>query len=226
MRALAASLLLLVASALAHSQYASMKKTARFLTLQMWSGRMDEALASRGAAKHAPAAWRAGDPHWEAAKAKCLARFDKRLDDLIDAPEPQAVAAKSFTTILNDQDADAAGAKLAALGPELINYSDNVIIAVDLMMQTKATNPMDPAVRDEIKRRREKAGLHEPPKDDALTAAAMDKSVRQFMTARSAAVQALSTALNGQLELQFFDQQDAFAKDIDGAIRDCVKAHK
>src|SRR5438132_80643 len=172
MNALVPMVLFMVSSALAHSQYPSIKKTARFLTLQTWEGRVEEMLAKRGAATGAPSAWHAGDPHWDAAKAKELARFGKAVDELLEAPDPERIASKSFTTVLDDHAADLAGARLSGpLGAELVNYSDNVIIAVELMMQKNVTNPLDPAVREETKRRQAKAGLHQPPNDAALNAA-------------------------------------------------------
>ena len=68
MRGLTPVVLFVVASTLAHSQFASMKKTARSMTLQTWEGRVDDMLAKRGGAKGAPAAWHAGDPHWDSGK--------------------------------------------------------------------------------------------------------------------------------------------------------------
>lgn len=203
-----------------------MKKTARFLALHTWETRVDDMLATRGSAKGAPSAWRAGDPHWDAARAKTLAHLGKAVDDLLDAPEPEAIAAKSFTAILNDKDADAASAKLAGpLGPELQNYADYLTIAVALMTARPNTKPSDPAVKAEVERSQQQAGVHRPPNDAALTAAASEPAMRQFMSARSSAVQSLASALEGQLNLYVFDRQEALAKEIDGAVRDCQKAH-
>src|SRR5256885_1525434 len=85
----------------------AMTKTARFLTLQMWETRVDDMLATRGAAAGAAAAWHPGDPHWDAEKAKIAGYLAKAVDDLLDAPEPESVVRKSFTTVMSDADADA-----------------------------------------------------------------------------------------------------------------------
>jgi len=226
MRGLTPVVLFVVASTLAHSQFASMKKTARSMTLQTWEGRVDDMLAKRGGAKGAPAAWHAGDPHWDSAKAKTLAHIGKAVDDLLEAPDPERIATKSFTTILDDKDAGAAAATLGGkLGPELLNYSDYLTIAVALMTARPNTNPNDPVLREEVAEHQQKAGVHRPPDDAALTAAAMEKPMRQFMSARSSAVQAVVSALDGQLNLFVFDRQEALAREIDGAIRDCAKTH-
>jgi len=106
------SLFLVVASSIAHSQLASMKRIARFLVLQTWEGRFDQVLASRGAETGASPSWRAGDPQWEAVKSKWVSLFGKGVDDLLQAPDAEQIVTKRFTEILTDENADAAAAKL------------------------------------------------------------------------------------------------------------------
>src|SRR5205085_778832 len=47
---------------LAKAQFPSVRKTARFVTLQKWDGRVDGMLGSYGQAHAAPAAWRLSNP--------------------------------------------------------------------------------------------------------------------------------------------------------------------
>ena len=204
---------------LARAQLPSVRKTARFVTLQRWDGRVDDMLASYGQAHGAPAAWRAGDPHWEDAKTKLLARLGKRIDQLASDSEAEALMMKGFAH-LSDAEADAAAAKVT---PDIIDYSDVIIISVETMEDRKLTNPLDPAVLAVQK----KWGARPPDPNSPVVAAVKDPTIRRLMDARSSAVRFLSTGYDGQLQLLLYDRQDAFARDLDTALAACAKAkHK
>ena len=204
---------------LARAQFPSVRKTARFVTLQRWDPRFDDMLASYGKAHAAPAAWRSGDPHWEEAKGKFLARFATRIDQLSSDPEADTLMMKGFAR-LSDADADAAAAKV---NPDIINYSDVVIISVTTMEDKRLTSPVDP----EVIAARKKSGAHPVLPGSPVEQEVKDPSVRRLMDARSSAVRFLSTGFDGQLQLLLFDRQDAFQHDIDVALAACAKAkHK
>src|SRR5262245_16085908 len=216
MRTAVSALLLAAVSTLTHSQLPSIVKTARFVTLQRWEGRIDEMLARYGQTHQAPASWRADDPHWEQAKAKLLARFGKAIDELASAPDAEALVAKGFAS-MSDKDADAAAARVT---PEFLNYSDLVIVSVEVMSDRKITSPVDPAVLEVQKT----WGGAKPPRDYDP---GKDPSSRKLMDARSSAVRFLSTGLDGQLKLFVFDRQEAIDREIAAALAACVKAkHK
>jgi hypothetical protein len=204
---------------LARAQFPSLRKTARFVTLQRWDGRVDEMLATYGQVHAAPPAWKPGDLHWEEAKAKMLARFSARIDQLLPDPETEALMMKGFAT-MSDADADGVAVKV---NPDIIDYSDVVIISVETMVDKNLSSSIDPAVLA-VQR---KWGAKPVAPNSPVAAAANDPGVRRLMDARSSAVRFLSTGLDGQLQLLLFDRQVAFQKDIDTALAACAKArHK
>ena len=200
---------------LAHSQLPSIVKAARFVTLQKWDGRVDELLASYGQSHQAPPAWKAGDPHWEQAKAKLLARFGAAIDELASAPDAETLVMKGFAT-MSDAEADAAASRLT---PEILNYSDHLIIAVEAMTNKNTTNSLDPVVQET----RKKWGTPPPARDSAVYEAVKEKSIAKLINARASAVRFLATGLDGQLQLFVFDRQEAIGREIGAAIAACAK---
>ena len=201
---------------LAKAQFPSVRKTARFVTLQKWDGRVDGMLGSYGQAHAAPAAWRAGDPHWEEAKAKILGRLAQRIDQLSPDAEAEALMMKGFAGV-SDAEADGAAAKIT---PDVVDYSDVIIISVETMEERRLSNPLDPAVVAVQK----KWGARAFPPGSPVHEAVKDASVKRLMDARASAVRFLSTGFDGQLQLLLFDRQDAFQHDIDAALAACAKA--
>ena len=201
---------------LVHNQLPSIVKVARFVTLQRWDERVDQLLDAYGKSHQAPAAWHAGDAHWDQAKAKLLARFGKAIDDLSSAPDAEALVKKGFVS-MNDADADAAASKATR---EILDYSDVLIVSVAVMTDKNLKNSLDPAVQDAQK----KWGAPVPSKDSSVYGAAREPSVAKLLSARDSAVRFLSTGFDGQLQLFVFDRQEALGREIGAALAACAKA--
>lgn len=178
----------------------------RTLTVITWVGRCNDVLSGAPGAKALGAKWNPSEPHWDKTVDAMLDAVMARFDQLRDAREARARMDLPFQSDLTEAEA----AEILALAPaerkELDDYADTLTLAVSLLQHRSDLKVGTPEYRKALAPLLTMAKipeLRDPPKTKLS-----EKTIRDYRQARSAAVDFLLSAMDGQLQLFFNDHYD------------------
>ena len=180
---------------------------ARTIAIVNWVGRINQLLAEEPAGKTLGAKWNTNEPHWDKAVDEMTGTMMKVFDDLRGAPEALQRLSMPFQSQLTEDEAG----EVLALPPDqrkqLDDYADTMTLAVTLLEHRPELKVGSQLYRDSLARLTEMAGL--PKVRDVPKVKLAEKTMRDYQQARTAGVQFFLTAMDGQLELYYFDHRDA-----------------
>jgi hypothetical protein len=182
---------------------------ARTITVVNWVGRCNETLAKQPAAQSLGAKWNPSEPHWDKAVDEMLTRVMGRFEELHDAPEALERLAKPFDTHLTEAEAQEILALSADDRRAVDDFADTMTLAISLLEHRSDLKPGSQDFKESLARLTGMAKL--PEVKDVPKVKLAKKTLDDYRLSRSAAVDFYQTAMQGQLELFFFDHQDAFA---------------
>jgi hypothetical protein len=214
---------------LADQAHPRISEIAHGLTVDTWSERVGSFVTAAPTASIAGANWRPGDPHWESAKRNLLGHVDQWTTDLLADPQAIEIVRRSFATSLSADRATAIQPELAAEAThDLPALQDRIHLMVrfaEKHPELKIGTPEFTAASSEwIERMKLGSGM--PEQTDALIALMRSSAGGAYGQARAFATDALVTALDGQLELRFFDLREAILEEIAGEAKACARAHR
>jgi hypothetical protein len=180
---------------------------ARTITIVNWVGRINQLLADAPGGKALGAKWNAAEPHWDKAVDEMVGMMMKVFDDLRGAPEALQRLSMPFQSNLTEAEA----IEVLALPPDerkqLDDYADTLTLAVTLLEHRPELKVGSQLYRESLARLTGMAKL--PEIRDVPKVKLAEKTMRDYRQARTASVQFLLTAMDGQLELYYFDHRDA-----------------
>lgn len=194
---------------------------ARTITVVNWVGRCNEALAKQPAGQSLGAKWNPSEPHWDKAVDEMLTRVMGRFEELHDAPQALERLAQPFETHLTEAEAGEILALSADDRRQVDDFADTMTLAVQLLEHRSDLKPGSPEFKASLARLTGMAKLPEIKDVPKVTLA--KKTMDDYRLARSAAVDFYRTAMQGQLELFFFDERDAFTSIATKAARAAAK---
>ena len=186
-------------------------RVAGTMTIFTWTERVDEFLGATPNAKALGAKWNSKEPHWDKAHDQMILKIMSAYDDLSAAPEAHERMDKPFQSPLTEAEAAEVLALSAEDRQKLDDWNDAIGLGVFMASQHPDLKIGSPAWRSALKNLGDIAGvptdLKEPP-DVKLSKGAMD----HYKQARNFGAEFLRTAVDGQLQLFFFDRGEAFRK--------------
>lgn len=223
MKAFAVSLLLLTGAGLAFAAQPTKRqelsnqsrkrltRVAGTMTIFTWTERVDEFLGATPNAKALGAKWNSKEPHWDKAHDQIILKIMDAYDQLSAAPEAHQRMDMPFQSPLTEPEAAEVLALSADDRQKVDDWNDAIGLGVFMASQHPDLKIGSPAWRSALKNLGEIAGVPtdmKTPPDVKLSKAAMD----HYMRARNSGAEFLRSAVDGQLQLYFFDQGEAFRK--------------
>lgn len=178
----------------------------RTLTVITWVGRCNDVLAGVPAGKALGAKWNPSESHWDKTVDAMLDTVMKRFDDLHNAREARARMDLPFQSDLSEEEAAEILALSSAERREIDDYADMLTLAVNLLQHRsdlKVGTPEYKKALAPLLAMSKIPEMHDPPKVKLG-----EKTMRDYRQARSAAVDFLRSAMDGQLQLFFNDHFD------------------
>jgi hypothetical protein len=175
----------------------------RTLTSVDWVARINELMAGTPGGKALGEKWNPTESHWSKAADEILRRVMKAFDDLDDAPEAHARMELPFQSNLTEAEAAEVLALSTAELQQVDDYADTLTLAVKLLEHRSDLKPGSPEYRAALKPLLEMS--HLPELHDVPKTSLSAKTMNDYRHARTAAVDFLQTAIDGQLQLYFFD---------------------
>lgn len=217
------------AASLAESAYPALARLAVKLVAEQWAARADELLASAPLEAPAGPAWRAGDEHWEAAKAELVARVERWATSLSQASEAKEVVVGRFSGSLKGDQVAAVAARLADPATSGFGeYCDVVHLGAEFAAAHPELRVGSREFQGAFTRFLTRVGV---PASTMARSSALDALMRSpegtaYSTARGFALRALAHQLDGQVQLRFYDAQADVASDIEAAAARCRSGHR
>jgi len=186
-------------------------RVAGTMTIFTWTERVDDFLGATPNGKALGAKWNSKEPHWDKAHDQMILRIMNAYDELSAAPEAHQRMDLPFQSQLTEAEA----AEVLALSPEdrqkLDDWDDAIGLGVFMASQHPNLKIASPAWKSALKSLGDIAGvptdLKEPP-DVKLPPATLE----HYKQARNSGAEFLRVAVDGQLQLFFFDRNEAFRK--------------
>lgn len=222
MRASAVAVLLLTATTiaaatptkrqeLANQSRKRLTRVAGTMTIFLWTEHVDEFLGRAPNGKALGAKWNSKEPHWDKAHDQMILKIMTAYDDLSAAPEAHHRMDLPFQSPITEAEA----AEVLALSPEdrqkVDDWDDAIGLGVFMATQHPDLKIGSPAWKSALKNLGDIAGVPtdmKAPPDVKLSATTMD----HYKQARNSGAEFLRTAVDGQLQLYFFDQGETFRK--------------
>jgi hypothetical protein len=186
-------------------------RVAGTMTIFTWTERVDEFLGKMPNGKALGAKWNAKEPHWDKAHDQMILRIMDAYDQLSAAPEAHARLDLPFQSPLTETEAAEVLALTAEERQKLDDWDDAIGLGVFLASQHPDVKIGSPAWRSALKNLGDIAGVPtdlKTPPDVKLPAATID----HYKQARNSGAEFLRVAVDGQLQLFFFDRREAFQK--------------
>lgn len=211
--------MLLLACAAAHAESANKRaqlaaqsrdgvtNIARTLTIVSWIGHINDALSKAPGAAALGRDWNPNEPHWDKAVDELMDAVMGAFDELKSAPDAFERLAAPFQTNLSEEEATQV---LALAGDErkaLDAYADTLALAVNLLQHRSGLKIDSQDYKDSLARLVKMAKL--PEVADAPKLQLPAKTRDDYRHARMSSVDFLTTAMDGQLNLYWFDHQPA-----------------
>ncbi|HEY2323374.1 MAG TPA: hypothetical protein VGJ82_10995 [Thermoanaerobaculia bacterium] len=186
-------------------------RVAGTMTIFTWTEHVDDFLGRAPNGKALGAKWNSKEPHWDKAHDQIILKIMSAYDDLSAAPEAHRRMDMPFQSPLTEEEA----AEVLALSPEdrqrVDNWNDAIGLGVFMATQHPDLKIGSPAWKSALKNLGNIAGVPtdlQAPPDVKLSKAAMD----HYKQARNFGAEFLRIAVDGQLQLFFFDRREAFLK--------------
>ena len=186
-------------------------RVAGTMTILTWTERVDEFLGATPNGKSLGAKWNSKEPHWDQAHDQMILRIMNAYDELSAAPEAHQRMDLPFQSPLTEAEA----AEVLALSPEdrqkVDDWDDAIGLGVFIASQHPNLKIGSPAWKSALKNLGDIAGVPtdlKAPPDVKLSPTTLD----HYKQARNSGAEFLRTAVDGQLQLFFFDRNEAFVK--------------
>jgi len=195
-------------------------RVAGTMTIFIWTERVDDflgatptgkALGATPNGKALGAKWNSKEPHWDKAHDEMILRIMNAYDELSAAPE----AHQRMDLPFQSQMTEAEAAEVLALSPEdrqkLDDWDDAIGLGVFMASQHPDLKIGSPAWKSALKSLGNIAGVPtdlKAPPDVKLPPVTLD----HYKQASNFGAEFLRTAVDGQLQLYFFDRREAFGK--------------
>jgi hypothetical protein len=193
---------------------------ARTLTVVSWIGNINAALAKAPAAAALGPAWNPSEPHWDKAVDELMDAVMSDFDNLKGAPDAFKRLAMPFQTNLTEEEASEVLGLVPGERKALDAYADTVALAVNLLQHRSELKINSQEYKDSLARLVKMAKL--PEVTDAPKLNLPQKTMDDYKHTRMASVDFMKTAMDGQLNLYWFDHQPA----ITAVIAKAAKAAK
>jgi hypothetical protein len=178
---------------------------ARAETLMIWYQRMSDFVDRAPDVK-----WTSKDAEWQKAHEEIMQLVLRTVRELQDTPEARERMSKPFFTDLTEAEAAAVRELAADQRKALDDYADDVALRVHIAEQNPKVGILSKEMHEIIAPLEKSLGLdqvHDVPHVN-LPAATLD----HYKQARMFGVEFLRTAIDGQLQLWFFDHREALSK--------------
>jgi hypothetical protein len=195
---------------------------ARTLTIVSWVGQINEALGRAPAGMALGQAWNPSEPHWDKAVDELLDTMMKAFDDLKSAPEAIKRLSMPYQSNLTEDEAAEVLALSASERRDLDAHIDTVTLAVHLLQHRAGLKIGSQDYKDSLARLVKMAKL--PEVKDAPKVKLAPKTLDDYKRSRTASVDFLLTALDGQLKLYWFDHSPAITAVITKAATAAAKS--
>ncbi len=186
-------------------------RVAGTMTIFTWTEHVDEFLGATPNGKALGAKWNSKEPHWDKAHDQIILKIMDAYDQLSAAPEAHQRMDLPFQSPLTEEEA----AEVLALTPDerqkVDDWNDAIGLGVFMASQHPDLKIGSPAWRSALKNLGDIAGVPtdmKTPPDVKLSKGAMD----HYQRARNSGAEFLRVAVDGQLQLYFFDRGEAFRK--------------
>jgi len=186
-------------------------RVAGTMTIFTWTERVDDFLGATPNGKALGAKWNSKEPHWDKAHDQMILRIMNAYDELSAAPEAHQRMDLPFQSPLTEAEA----AEVLALSPEdrqkLDDWNDAIGLGVFMASQHPNLKIGSPAWKSALKNLGDIAGVPtdlKAPPDIKLPPMTLD----HYKQARNSGAEFLRVAVDGQLQLFFFDRNEAFRK--------------
>jgi hypothetical protein len=200
---------------------------ARTITIVNWIGHINDALAKAPAGAALGQAWNPSEPRWDKAVDELMDAVMHRFDELKSAPEAFTRLAAPFQTNLTESEAAEVLALTASERKDVDAYADNIALAVNLMQRRSDLKIGTPQYKESLARLVKMANL--PAVTDKPKSALAAKTLDDYQRCRMSSIDFMRTAMDGQLQLYWFDHSPAITAVITKAAnvagKDSTHAH-
>jgi hypothetical protein len=221
MKAFAVALLLLATSIaaaptakrqeLANQSRKRLTRVAGTMTIFTWTEHVDDFIGRVPNGQALGAKWNSKEPHWDKAHDQMILKMMAAYDQLSAAPEAHQRMDIPFQSPMTESEA----AEVLALSPadrqKVDDWDDAIGLGVFMASQHPDLKIGSPAWKSALKNLGDIAGVPtdlKAPPDVKLPATTLD----HYKQARNFGAEFLRTAVDGQLQLYFFDRREAFGK--------------
>lgn len=213
------------AEVLAAEAFPEVSRLAVAIAGARWETRADELVAGAPLTAKPGAAWKKGDPHFDAARSAMLAAIEGWAAEVAASAESKQVVARKLAASLDETKAKAMRAALAAEAtkeyPALCDAMHAGVAFANARRDLKAGSPeFSKAWAAWLAT----LGLATPRSTPELDALMRSPEGMAYATGRGAAIDALVTRLDGAVQLRFHDAQQSILAGIDAKARECAKA--
>jgi hypothetical protein len=186
-------------------------RVAGTMTIFTWTERVDEFLGATPNGKALGAKWNSKEPHWDKAHDQMILKIMDAYDQLSTAPEAHQRMDMPFQSPLTEAEAGEVLALSTDDRQKLDDWNDAIGLGVFMASQHPDLKIGSPAWRSALKNLGDIAGVPtdlKAPPDVKLPATTLD----HYKQARNSGAEFLRVAVDGQLQLFFFDRNEAFRK--------------
>jgi hypothetical protein len=180
---------------------------ARTVTSVSWEANINDALAKAPAGVALGTSWNPSEPHWDKAVDELLDTMMKAFDDLKSAPEAFKRLSMPYQSNLTEDEAADVLALSASERKDLDAFVDTLTLAVHVLQQHAGMKVNSPDYKADLARLVKMAKL--PAVTDVPKSKLAPKTLDDYKRSRTASVDFLLTAMDGQLKLYWFDHSAA-----------------
>jgi hypothetical protein len=186
-------------------------RVAGTMTIFSWTEHVDDFLGRAPNGRPLGAKWNSKEPHWDKAHDEIILKIMNAYDDLSAAPEAHRRMDIPYQSPLTEAEAAEVLALSADDRQRVDDWDDAIGLGVFMATQHPDLKIGSPAWKTALDHLGKIAGV--PTDMDArpdvkLSASAMD----HYKQARNSGAEFLRVAVDGQLQLYFFDRREAFGK--------------
>ncbi|MFA6956488.1 MAG: hypothetical protein WC538_11515 [Thermoanaerobaculia bacterium] len=214
------------AESLADESLPAVSAIATKVARATWSARVDELMGSAPLSVKPSAAWKKSDPHWDAARDAMMKRIDAWAAAVVADAAAMEIVRHKFAT-LDAAKTETMHEALEASGTKAYPaVCDAVHLGVLFAEQNPDLKIGTAAFTKAYESWRVGLGLatSQPTMTPKLTALLESDAGSAYRTARGAAIDAIVTRLDDQIQLEFYDAQQSILSSIDAKAKECAMA--
>lgn len=213
--------------ATADDAYPRLSSLAMKIAHAKWEQRADELMTNAPLSAKPGETWKAGDPHWDAARAEMLAKIDGWAKQLLEDDAAREIVRGKFAKGLTAAQAATMQSRLA--DPKTSGFpavSDSIHLGVVFAGDHKELPIGSAEFSKAFASWSESLGLPRemPASSPELDELMRSEAGRAYSTARGFAIDALVSGLDGEIQLRFYDAQQAILAGIEARAKECAKA--